>query len=345
MMGIKELVLKSLTVPGATMPFAPLLRDRATILMLHRFRDRDHGISGLDPAALEEGLAYLRRHRYELLGLEELFHRLASGGPPLRRAVAFTIDDGYVEQATVAAPVFARYDCPATTFVTTGFLDGTIWFWWDQIEHIFLSTRRREVSVGLGDAEVHYSWEDHAGRRCAQAYVAHRCLRMPEAMKHSVIAALARSAEVELPAAPPPRYRPISWDQLRKCETLGMRFGPHTVTHPILSLTSDEQSRRELVESWARLRAEARHPVQVFCYPNGGWNDFGPREIAILDELGFLGAVTGAEGHADAGVFRRDASERFKVRRFGYQGDLPHLIQCVSGVEQFKRIIRREDAP
>lgn len=343
-MGIKELLLQSLTVPGATMPFAPLLRDRATILMLHRFRDGDHGINGIDSAVLDEGLAYLRRQRYELLGLEELFHRLAAGGPPLHRAVAFTIDDGYLEQATVAAPVFARYDCPVTTFVTTGFLDGTIWFWWDRIEHVLLATRRREVSVLLDGAELRYAWEDDAGRRRAQANLIERCLRLPDAVRDAAIASLARSADVDIPAAPPPRYRPMSWDQLRECETRGMSFGPHTVTHPILSLTPDEQSRRELDDSWRRLRDEARHPVPIFCYPNGGWDDFGPREITILEELGFLGAVVGVWGYADARAFRGNASERFKVQRFGYQGDLPHLIQFVAGVERLKRIIRRGDA-
>ena len=62
---------------------------------------------------------------------------LSGDGPPLNRAVAFTIDDGYVEQATVAAPVFAEFDCPVTTFVTSGFLDRALWFWWDQIEYVF----------------------------------------------------------------------------------------------------------------------------------------------------------------------------------------------------------------
>ncbi len=27
----------------------------------------------------------------------------------------------------------------------------------------------------------------------------------------------------------------MSWDQARLCEERGMTFGPHTVTHPILS--------------------------------------------------------------------------------------------------------------
>jgi peptidoglycan/xylan/chitin deacetylase (PgdA/CDA1 family) len=343
-MGIKEILLKSLTVPGAVLPFWPLLRDRATILTLHRFRDADHGVDGIDPALLDRELAYLRRQRYELIGLEELFGRLAGDGPPLHRAVAFTLDDGYLEQATVAAPVFARYDCPATAFVTTGFLDGTIWFWWDRIEYVFLNTRRCKVSIGLDGDGMRYSWEDDAGRRRAQVDFIRWCLRAPDAIKEAGIAALARSAEVEIPAGPPPRYRPMSWDQLRDCEWLGMRFGPHTVTHPILSRTTDEQSRRELVESWTRLKDEANRPVPVFSYPNGGLNDFGPREVSILEELNFLGAVVGVGGYADARAIRRDAMERFRVRRFGYLGDLPHLIQCVAGVERLKQIIRREDA-
>lgn len=342
-MGIKEILLKTLTVSGATVPFARLLQDRATILMLHRFRDGDHGIDGIDPAALEAGLAYLRRQRYELLGLETLFRRLAGGGPPLRQAVAFTVDDGYLEQATVAAPIFARYDCPVTTFVTTGFLDGKIWFWWDQIEHVFLKTRRREVSARFAGGEVRYSWEDDAGRQRAQTNFIAWSMRVPDSVKQAGISALSRSAEVEIPAAPPPRYRPMSWDQLRECERLGMSFGPHTVTHPILSRTPDEQSRHEVADSWTRLRAEAGNPVPVFCYPNGGWDDFGPREIAVLEELCFLGAVVGVGGYANARAFRWDPSARFKVQRFGYSGDLPHLILFVSGAERLKQIIRRKE--
>jgi peptidoglycan/xylan/chitin deacetylase (PgdA/CDA1 family) len=343
-MGIKQAVLKSLTVPGATVPFLPLLRDRATILTLHRFRDPDHRVEGTDPAALDQGLAYLRRERYELLGVEELFRRLAGDGPPLRRAVAFTLDDGYLEQATVAAPVFARYDCPATTFVATGFLDGRIWFWWDRIEHVFNQTRRHEASFSLNGVPLSYSWDSPAARERARADFIEKCLQAPDAAKHAMIDELALSAEVELPAAPPARYRPMSWEQLRRCEKSGMSFGPHTVTHPILSRASDEESRRELVESWSRLREEASRPAPVFCYPNGNWADFGPREIAVLDELGLAGAVVGVWGYADARAFRRDSAERFKVRRFGYLDDLPHLIQFVAGIERLKRIFRREEA-
>ena len=83
-----ESVEESRAVPRDT-------RGVATVFMLHRFRDDERGVQGTDPAGLCKGLESLRRRRYEFLGLEEVYRRLAGEGPPLRRAVAFTIDDGY----------------------------------------------------------------------------------------------------------------------------------------------------------------------------------------------------------------------------------------------------------
>ena len=337
---IKEMVLRTLTAPGVAAPFASLLDDRAAIFMLHRLRDAERGVEGHDPEVVEGGLACLRRRRYDLVGLEELFRRLAGDGPPLRRTVAFTLDDGYLEQATIAGPLFARYDCPVATFVTTGFLDGTTWFWWDQIEHVFQKTPRRAFSARLHGAEVRYAWEDETGRRRAQIDFTERCLPVPDGVKNAGIAALARAAEVEIPAHPPSRYLPMSWDLVRACERRGMRFGPHTLTHPVLSRTDDEQSRREIAGSWSRLREEARHPLPIFCYPNGCRDDFGPREIAVLEELGFLGAVVGENAYADARALRRHPRERFMVPRFGYREDLPRAIQIISGIERLKQIVR-----
>ena len=76
-------------------------------------------------------------------------------------------------------------------------------------------------------------------------------------------------------------------------------------------------------------------------YPNGGWGDFGDREIEVLRRLGFMGAVVGEPGYATSLEFGHGQDDRFKVRRFGLPDDLPHMIQYVSGVERFKQILRR----
>jgi peptidoglycan/xylan/chitin deacetylase (PgdA/CDA1 family) len=308
--------------------------------MLHRFRDPERGVEGCDAADLRRALTFLSENDYEFVTLVEMFDRLAGKGPDPRGAVAFTIDDGYLDQATVAAPVFAEFGCPVTTFVSTGFLDGALWFWWDQIVYVFQRTARKSIRLRLGDELLAYSWVDDSGRIEAQNAFTEKCKRVPNDVKLAAIAQLARTAEVDIPEAAPAHCAPMTWAQLRDCERRGMSFGPHTVTHPILSQTTDDQARAEIMGSWSRLCEEARNPIPVFCYPNGGWHDFGEREMDVLRSLRFTGAVAGELGYANAQSFQRTPDDRFKVRRFAFPDELPRVVQYVSGVERMKQILR-----
>ena len=342
MTSVKQLLLKPLLVPGFPALLKYVQRDCATVFMLHRFSDPERGIAGCDVSHLRHALTYLAHNGYELVSLVDLFERLGGKGPQARGAVAFTIDDGYVEQATVAAPIFAEFGCPVTTFVTTGFLDRKLlWFWWDQIEYIFQRAARRSFQVPLGDQVLDYRWENEKERSRAQDDFTARCKVIPQAEKPAAIAQLAQATEVEFPAVPPAAYAPMSWNQARDCEQMGMTFGPHTVTHPVLSRSANDIAAHEITESWARLRAEVRTPVPVFCYPYGWRADFGEREVAVLRRLGFLGALAAEPGYANALSFRSSEDDRFKVPRFGFPDELPHMIQYVSGVERFKQLLRR----
>ena len=340
----KRAALSILAVPGAAAPFYPLMRGRATVFMLHRFRDPERGIEGTDPALVRRALGLLRRRRFELVSLGDLYRRLRGDGPPLRRAVTFTVDDGYADQAEIGAPVFAAFDCPVTTFVTTAFLDGGLWFWWDRIGWVFRQTRRRRVRVDVAGERLDLTWATPEQRTLVASDFIARCKAVSDAEKLAAILALASEADVALPDVPPPDCAPMTWEQLRACEGRGMSFGPHTVTHPILSQVDDAQSRREIVDSWARLREQARAPVPVFCYPNGGWADFGPREIATIREGGLAGAVVGAWGFADVREFGgADPDAPFRVKRIPFPDDVPYVVQYVSGVERLKMALRRID--
>ena len=337
---LKRLLLGALTGSAVSRIWAPFMRGRGTIFMLHRFTDPELGTSGHDPALLRAALAYLRRERYELVSLTELLRRLGDATPRLARAVAFTIDDGYLDHATVAGKIFAEFDCPVTTFVTTGFLDGAMWFWWDRIEFVFDCTTRPALDVELDAQPLRYSRDPATGYREAQEDFTARCKNVPEEEKLAAIQRLAGAADVELPDRPPLRYAPMSWDQLRTLERRGMSFGPHTVTHPILARTTSDQSRQEIEESWRRLTAQAASPVPVFCYPNGQPHDYGDREITVLQELGFTGAVVGTTGYARRHDFMRSPDGPFRVRRFAYPDDLREFAQCVSGFERVNQLVR-----
>lgn len=335
----KKILIAGLDVPGIARAFELAIRGRASVFMLHRFAVPDLGVVGHDPEAVRAALGWLRRKGYALLTLEEVFRRLSEDPSSLTRAVAFTADDGYFDTAEIAVPIFAEYDCPLSTFVCTGFLDGEMWMWWDRIEYVFRHCARAELTARVGGTEHRHHWDGDAERLRAQLDFTERCKDVVDTEREAAIADLARSAGVELPAAPPAAYAPMAWDRLRACEGRGMSFGPHTVTHPILSRTDDDQARREIDDSWARLREESTHPLPIFCYPNGQRGDFGPREYAILADLGMEGAVVGYSGYATL-ADEAPAAARFTVRRFGFDDSIPQLAQCVTGFERVKARLR-----
>ena len=337
----QRLMLHALTCYPVSRMWQFFMRSRAAVVMLHRFFDPERGVPGHDPRLLRAALARLRHERYELVELRELLRRIEEGKPAPRPMVAFTMDDGYLEQATVGAQIFGEFDCPVTTFVTTGFLDGALWFWWDRIEYILRHTTLRALEVELDGTRLCYTRDAVSGYGAAQADFTGRCKQVPEKLKLKGIEHLAAAAEVEVPRRAPLGYEAMSWNDVRSLEQKGMRFGAQTVTHPILSRTTEDQSRCEILGSWERLCSQARDPVPIFCYPNGQPPDYGAREINTLRRASFMAAVVATSGCVAKEDFQLMDDGRFRIRRFAYLDDLPILIQCVSGLEQFKNAVRR----
>jgi peptidoglycan/xylan/chitin deacetylase (PgdA/CDA1 family) len=76
-----------------------------------------------------------------------------------------------------------------------------------------------------------------------------------------------------------------------------MEIGAHTVSHSLLSSLGDDAARREIADSRSRLRAITDLDVRLFAYPNGKPRmDYGARDVGIVRELGFAGAVSTAWG-------------------------------------------------
>jgi peptidoglycan/xylan/chitin deacetylase (PgdA/CDA1 family) len=109
-------------------------------------------------------------------------------------------------------------------------------------------------------------------------------------------------------------------------------LGSHTVSHPILTTTDDAQLRRELRESRARLEAELGRSVDLFCYPNGAFDERVRRETA---GAGYSCAVT-----TEPGLNGRRGADPLALRRVPAETDLPHFVQSTSGFEELKNRLR-----
>jgi len=325
-------------------PVVDLLRPvrprAATIFIFHRFADADTGSPGHDPAALRRNLAFLRRHRLPVVPLADLMATLEAGDEPQPGTVAFTIDDGYGDFARVAAPIFAEFDYPSTMFLVSGFVDGSLWLWWDQIEYMFRETQRTQVALDLERRLFRATWTTPTEALTAAWRLAEILENVSDASRQRMLIELAAQLEVSPPNGAPAQFAAMTWDDVRRCEAMGVTFGPHTVSHPILARVDDARAAFEVRESWARVRAQTAAAVPIFCYPNGSASMFGERDVQVVQACGLRAAVTTTQRHVTRKQYTAAPDARFLLPRLAYFDDLPHFAQMVSGVEWVKSIAR-----
>jgi peptidoglycan/xylan/chitin deacetylase (PgdA/CDA1 family) len=256
--------------------------------------------------------------------------------PLEKSSIVFTVDDGYADFATVAAPIFAEYDCPVTVFLISDFVSGKLWNWFDRVEWAVRESSRNELSINIGGERVGYRWRNRAERESASDAIVERLKRIDNGSKEVCIRDLARLLEVSLPETAPARDRAMTWDDVRSCAQRGVTFGPHTVTHPILSRIDDAQSEHEIGESWRRVAAETDAVVPVFCYPNGTPADFSMREERAVQRAGMKAALSTVDASlvsTSAGLETRD---RFAIPRFSYAEAKASFVQIASGIEAMR---------
>jgi peptidoglycan/xylan/chitin deacetylase (PgdA/CDA1 family) len=339
-MGVKDAALAAMTHDALVPLWRPFVNDLVVALMLHRFNDPEHGGCGHSIAELRSNLAFLRRHRFHLASLDEMVAPDDPERPVTAPTVVFTIDDGYADFATVAAPVFAEFDCPATVFVVTGAIDQTTWMWWDRVELAVEGTKRMSVELRVAGAPMRWSLESPLQRRAAINSICEALKIVPDGEKERLLSELERDLDADLPAMPPPRYAAMSWSDVRRCAGNGITFAPHTVTHPMLPQVDDAKAEWEITESWQRLREECDATVPVFCYPNGAYTH---RDVSILSRTGLVAAVTTQPRYASRRAFHTSDDEtRFGVPRFSYVDKREWFVQVVTGVERLKMALRGE---
>ena len=94
--------------------------------MMHRMACHNTGGEGHEPDLLRFSLEFLHKHNFNFVTIDDIAHAVAAGNTLPPKSIAFTIDDGYFDQVDIAADIFAEYDCPATFYVSTGFVSGDL---------------------------------------------------------------------------------------------------------------------------------------------------------------------------------------------------------------------------
>src|SRR5205814_186832 len=159
---------------------------------------------------------------------------------------------------------------------------------------------------------------DYESRLEAATQINSALKRMPDDVKDQVILRLASSLGIELPDLPPEEYGPITWDQASEMDAAGIQIGSHTATHPILTRVSDERLRLELSDSRSRIEGMLCRDVDLFCYPNG---DYDERVVRAVQTAGYRCAVTVEPG------FNGIDSDPLRLRRVHSENNFSRFMQ------------------
>jgi peptidoglycan/xylan/chitin deacetylase (PgdA/CDA1 family) len=315
----------ALSIP-ALANFARRQRDvRLVSLCLHRFASPHNASEGHNLEALDANLLWLRRAGFVFGDLETTVRGLLRGTFPAVPTVVVTIDDGYADLLS-AVPIFSKHGCPVSVFLATGFLDERTPLWWDQV-HLLLAKAGGAAHIeDVAGITWSASWSNDRERWKKGAELIEMIKRRAEPARYRVIDALAEMVGAEPPRGETPGYAPLRWDDVRALEHDGLRFGPHTHTHPILSALQTDDARTEISRSCERLRVEVRNPLTIFAYPDGTPWSFSGREATLLEELGLEAAVT---MDASWSLPKKPPLQRFSIGRMSYQEKLPALQASV----------------
>lgn len=336
---IKTNVVRSLASPAVSRMVAPrLMSDFASIFMLHRFSG-NRNLDGHSPHFLRECLETLRRRKTFIVSLEEILRR-AHAGEPINGAVAFTMDDGFLDQAEVGAEIFLQFDVPVTCFLITGFQDGVLWPWDDRLAYLYEQTDRKRIELECVGITLKQDLGTPDEKRNSLRLTREAFKKLSYSKLEPALESLADYLGVATdPSRPPERFRAMGWDVARALESRGVRFGPHTISHGIVSRMSDAEARTELLGAWRRVNEELHDPVRIYGWPTGRSCDFSTRDISILRDAGFLGAVATDDDYAHCSR-RNNLDAFYQLRRFAMPSTTEDFLQYATWIERAKQRLR-----
>jgi len=306
------------------------------MLMYHRFTsaDSDRRVKGVSARNFEQQVAFIARH-YNPMTVSDMVQGCFGGARLPKHAVAVTVDDGYEDFYHVAWPILKRYKVPATFYVTTGFVDGNLWLWPDQLTWILENAPAPAACLTPfidGTETVRPPTDPEDQERVFGRLVGY-LLRIPDGNKHEFLKTLAEHWQICIPEKAPHWARSASWDQLAEMQDEGLEVGGHTVTHPSLSQVSQGQARDEIMGARDALVANLGDAPRSFCYPNGTPEDFVGAQVPLIQQAGFTGAVV---AFADA----QGQCQRFAMRRHSSSDSVFQFYKAVSGVEYLGHKLR-----
>jgi peptidoglycan/xylan/chitin deacetylase (PgdA/CDA1 family) len=330
---MKELILKIVDYLNLYPLFNSYTRNTATVFMLHRVSSDD--MDGFNRRVLRRFCNYLNENNYRVSSLSEYVASILQKKPTYK-TVVLTVDDGYRDFYLNAYPVLREFNYPATVFITTGFINEQLKFWWDIIEYSFLKTDVKQIDLDcVSPDRLNVEAMDKTARYDIADKVINHCKKLENSKRLEFIDDLVLRLGIDISEMNDIRYQPLKWNEILEMKANGIEFHSHTITHPILTSLSSDQKCKEITEPREEIKKKLGSDADLFCYPNGQYKDIDEECVRYIVKAGYISAVTAVEGFN--GINETD--DVYYLKRFPVPSDFKRFKQYVSGLERFKRSI------
>ena len=303
---------------GAAWLFEKLTQPKgALILMYHSVAD-DAVSPFIDPPnhlrsdEFEKQMAFLSHHR-KVVSLTDLMAQLDAGQEPTAGTVCITFDDGYLDNLTVAAPILAKHQLPATLYLPTAYIDRSESHWADVLHQMFLFRTRNQLTMPTLGLSADLSDEN---QRAAALKKLHSPLLTSVYAPRQAL--LAEVREQLCPAREGPQLT-MGWDDVRDLVRKFPLFdiGGHSQDHVDLRTHGGEYAQGQIEGCWRDIqRALGMEPLH-FSFPYARWSK--ESQLSVL-KSGWKTAVGSGQG-----VRIRTVSDRFAMPRLSTPTSMTEL--------------------
>jgi peptidoglycan/xylan/chitin deacetylase (PgdA/CDA1 family) len=242
---------------------------------------------------LEYIINYFLSNRYDIISLDELHMIMEENTRPKKKFVVFTFDDGYLDNYTLAYPIFKRYNAPFTIYVTTSFPDRDAEIWWYAISD--LVEKSESIFYRYDGRDCYFEAKSKQEKDDTISELIRR-VSNSGSRKRELIESIFKDTEVNMRSYV--EDMTMTWDQVHELSRDELvTIGAHTVSHPNLRAIGSERAKDEIVNSKKKLELVTGKKVDHFAFPYGHKGAASVKEFELVRRLGFKTAVTTREGN------------------------------------------------
>jgi len=277
-------------------------RDKGFILMYHRIvHSPGEDAVPLQPGmyvtdeTFERHLAFLKK-KYSIIPFHEMVHRI-NQGRTTGECCSITFDDGWRDTYDTAFPLLKRHQVPASVFLASGYIGTDKWFWPEELAWCLEKLLKQDAWNAETDGFIKSLMpEMNSGNKKNHTDLIDIAIEKVKKYRPERREALLAAIREALPSGSRVRLM-MSWSEAAEMQKSGLvSFGAHTVNHIYLDQVGQDTARLEISSSKKVIEDHLGVPVTLFAYPNGNYT---PQTIGMLEQSGFLGAVTTKRGYVD----------------------------------------------